>query len=70
VKVKKEVLAQSWTTHGSNEFLHFENINIPNVSFRTILFFISYNSQGCNLFFKKKDNLIFCSGKFEINEGT
>jgi hypothetical protein len=27
--VEKEVLAQSWAIHGSNESLHFENRNLP-----------------------------------------
>jgi hypothetical protein len=54
--VEKEVLAQSWAIHGSNESLHFENRNLPNVSLKQFSFEFLTISKSCNLSLVKKKN--------------
>jgi hypothetical protein len=44
--VEKEVLAQSWAIHGSNEFLHFENRNLLDVSLKQLCFEFLIISRG------------------------
>jgi hypothetical protein len=58
--VEKEVLAQSWAIHGSNESLHFENRNLPNVSLKQFSFEFLTISKSCNLsLVKKKIDLVW-----------
>jgi hypothetical protein len=57
--VEKEVLAQSWAIHGSNESLHFENINLPNVSLKQFCFEFLTIPRSCNLSLVKKHDLVW-----------
>jgi hypothetical protein len=44
--VEQEVFAQSWVIHYSNEFLHFENRNLLDVSLKQFCFEFLIISRG------------------------